>query len=306
MRQIENKSIDEIVEFFIRLYKSANHLSQSEVKLTLGNFISGYNAKEYRIKINPLTRARKHNKKPMLCHIDEIFAPAKEYVIDYGRFNEISESVFYCSTEPITSLKELKPQKGDIVTLMEFELMSQLDNLLFVGHKVLARNPLLTKLLSTFYDNRDLNQKQMEMNEIIDEIISIHCFSQSIESYKILKAYWQLGQTHMTANGIIYPSFYNSLMAANFVLKPEFIHPLIKPRLFTRIEIKEVRFDHFFEYVVTHEGKLEGQSGNICWETGDNKLKHVTDIPRKLLKFIDHEKFNNPDFFSGEIPWLEN
>jgi len=305
MRLIENKSIDEIVEFFIRLNKWASHSTHLEVQQALEQGIQGYNAKDYRIGIDRLTRARKHNKKPILHSVNEILAPHPKHVNNLGRFNITSESVFYCSTEPVTSLKELNPEKGDIITLLEFGLKSKLDNLLFIGHKILAQNPLLTDILDNFYQNRNVNQKQIEMTEIIDEIFSIHCYSQTMESYKILKAYWELGKKHMVANGIIYPSFHNSLRAANLVIKPDYLHPLIKPIRFYIIKIIESRFDHFFDYVLTHKGKLKSNKDIITWKAVRKKVKHVSDVPVELYKYIDPIKFNNPKFFKGEIPWIE-
>lgn len=79
--------------------------------------------------LHGLYRARKHNHidgvlKNSLLHIfrndKEFWNPPENKINEFGRCNDINESLFYCSNSFETCVAEAKPNKGDFITVSNF------------------------------------------------------------------------------------------------------------------------------------------------------------------------------------------
>lgn len=60
-----------------------------------------------------------------LTNISQLKYPPKHKVKKYGRCNIPEESIFYCSMIGLTSIKELKPKVGDLITETTWELQDK-------------------------------------------------------------------------------------------------------------------------------------------------------------------------------------
>jgi len=69
------------------------------------------------------------NKNIRIDEVDKLKYPPAECVKSYGRANLKNQSVFYGTFDFITAVKEMKPEKGDLITISRWTLKNKYDTL---------------------------------------------------------------------------------------------------------------------------------------------------------------------------------
>lgn len=156
------------------------------------------------------SRARINNDKYIFKSVKDLWYPPKEKATA-GRFNKKNEPMFYATHNIATAILEVNPQKGDIVTVLNFKIKQQYVNSLFLSWKYYAEE--LMKLL---------NEKDIIRLEYIigqsRKIIS----SERKELYtptQVFASSFRLPELEC----FIYESISTEFNSLNFAFKPEFI-----------------------------------------------------------------------------------
>lgn len=188
--------------------------------------------------------------------IDEIAFlkyPPPNKVSRYGRANLIGQSVFYCTTNPITALNEMNPQIGDLITTSTWKQKED-------DYK-LRISPIFKNTSSDGKVHNELSLKfgiayknvlrhhTKEVAEQIDELLQFmaDCFAKNVEygnNYDYaLSAFY--------ANKILYQFQDGSIDAL--------VYPSVADRLdFSNLAIKPTILDQHFELERVNEGVLIG------------------------------------------------
>lgn len=193
---------------------------------------------------NGFYRARKHNN--LLGNIEngkisefinekELWNPPIEFA-KTGRCNEDGGSLFYCASDFITSILEVKPEVGDFITVANFKNLHVYDKPRFriqpIGKGYLMQMPAL-KLL---FKNYKLDQSQFEIDEFLDRLFHQHVEEEELYKYKLSIAISKIFLTNGTnykseiieTDGLIYSSIIRNNKSHCFVLKPWIVHCYFK------------------------------------------------------------------------------
>src|SRR3954464_4125687 len=128
-------------EFTEQLDANIKTYSLTDWKRTFSSSMAfRYTTKPYRLNPTVLYRARPNldsEKKPIdfFDHVKDLWAPPAECVNKPGRCNTVGQSTLYCSTSVTTSLFEVRPDSGQDVTFMEYQVLDDIQNLGIVGCK---------------------------------------------------------------------------------------------------------------------------------------------------------------------------
>jgi RES domain len=189
---------------------------------------------------NDFYRARKHNNVKG-DFVDETlfeFSNEKEFwnppieKAKMGRCNNENESLFYCSSDFITALLEIKPVIGDFITVTKFK------NLYTKNKPEFRINPIgktyLLKLpeLELPFENYILDQSQYEIEDFLDKLFHQNVGDNESYKYKLSIAIAHIFLTNGTnkeraiieTDGLIYPSIIRNQKSYCFVLKSYIAH----------------------------------------------------------------------------------
>jgi hypothetical protein len=160
--------------------------------------------------------------------------PPEDKVKKNGRANYIGQSVLYATFNPITAMKEMKPQKGDLVTV---SIWKQKENDEFLKicpiFKITSLNGVVHNELSLkfkkAYEN-SLKGHDKETAEQIDELLMFvaDCFAKDVDygnNYDyILSAFYANKILNEFQGGtidtLVYPSVADKLDFSNLAIKP--------------------------------------------------------------------------------------
>lgn len=163
--------------------------------------------------------------------------PPQNKVTKYGRANLIGQSVFYCTTNPITALNEIKPKIGDLVTTSTWR---QKENDYFLKiipiFKITSLNTITHNELSVRfklgYENA-LQQYPKEVAEQIDELLKFisegfakdvdynNNYDYALSAYYANKILYDFEKGMIDA--LIYPSVADKLEFSNLAIKPDIV-----------------------------------------------------------------------------------
>lgn len=163
--------------------------------------------------------------------------PPADKVSKYGRANLIGQSVFYCTSNPITALNEMKPQLGDLITT---SIWKQKDDNRFLKispiFKITSLNGVVHNELSlkfTMAYKNSLKQHPKEIAEQIDVLLQFiaDCFAKDVDygnSYDYaLSAFYANKILNDfeggTIEALVYPSVADKLDFSNLAIKPSII-----------------------------------------------------------------------------------
>jgi hypothetical protein len=201
--------------------------------------------------------------------------PDKFIISKMGRANLVNQSVFYGGFEPLTILNELKPNVGDLITITEWKLKTDVFLNVTPIFKWLSNynNNELSVLLEVDYINatRHLCEEELEQRKILLSFLS-DCFAKPVGTNHtdyFLSAYFANYMFNEFQNGeidvIIYPSvkmdgsFMNIAMDSD-VFRANYVVKNIKESIITKA-------DHAMrQYLMTGTGnttKIVGEK--IIW-----------------------------------------
>lgn len=187
-----------------------------------------------------------HNKR--IFEIDKLKYPPPCKVKKNGRANYIGQSILYATFNPVTAIKEMKPDENDLVTISTWK-QNEKDYSLKISpiFKITSLDNITHNELSLRFkqDYKTFSKRfSKEEAEQIDELLSFiaECFSKEVEygnnydyimsayfANKILFEYWD-----GNIDAIIYPSVPERLTSPNIAIKPE-----IFDSYFQLIEVEE-------------------------------------------------------------------
>lgn len=209
---------------------------------------------------------------------DKLKYPPSECVKNYGRANLKKQSVFYGTFNFITAIKEMKPEKGDLITVSRWTLKIENDPLIICPMflrqpKDGSTNVRLLNIYNSFII--DLQKLPPSVSELFFEIHKFYsdCFAREIDKAdnqgyivtalladKILNQY-----KNGIVDAIIYPSSKEDLRTENIVIKKESFDK--KYLLSETVEKKLLDFsEHGDRYVFELLGKSSKIEDNrILW-----------------------------------------
>lgn len=175
--------------------------------------------------------------------------------IPLGRCNIENESVFYCSTDMATAILEVKPQKGEFISVASFELKNILpfngSRMNFIGRSYLSKIPTLSNLMKLV----ELPSDECNLtDDFLDRLFHKNITEDNKYLYKLSAAVTKcmmkyvndetLGKIPM--NGLIYPSIERDKKNFNIMYKPEHVrlhYSLAEVKTFEVIEnnVEEIK-----------------------------------------------------------------
>lgn len=160
----------------------------------------------------------------------EYWNPPQDFIYEYGRCNDINESLFYCTNSWETAISEVRPETGQYVSVATFKVksedlgsrispigmqyLSQIDSLregqFFKDYNIQVRSAAFLKL-DTYLD--DLFHMPVADNEK-------HKYKLSIAVTKCLMKNIQMGEAIHAMHGIMYSSIIRNKQNYNLLLRP--------------------------------------------------------------------------------------
>ncbi|HDO26618.1 MAG TPA: hypothetical protein ENH02_00735, partial [Bacteroidetes bacterium] len=233
-------------------------------KLFSSNLSSIYTTTSYNINLQYLYRARLNfnGDKPIdfFNHVNELWAPPGKKVNRDGRCNVKGQSTLYCATSPTTTLFEVRPNVGDEITFMDYDMNEKIENIGIVGCKEIVR--LGNDYRSIFGQHFIESSKY---SEDIDNILSAIFKSEHSEKYPIYNltnAIYQIftdEQKHHLVpktmripkfNGLIYPSIVtNKLLGVNIAMDPNAAQKILNPFRAYKYKVLQKHGEHRYETI---------------------------------------------------------
>jgi hypothetical protein len=245
---------------------------------------------------NDLFRARRHNN--LLGNIKNgalsKFVNEKEFwnspieFSEIGRCNEKWESLFYCASDIVTSILEVKPEVGDFVSIANFKNLYSNDKPRFIILPIGKKYLMEIETLDLLFENYKLDQSQYEIEAFLDELFHQNILKAEDEyKYKLSIA---IAKNYMTDgtnvadeiikfDGLIYPSIIRNQKSYCFVLKPCVVHCYFKISSIQTIQVIEKGND-FVKFKLVRNGKLVGDKlyPNDLFDIEWNDFSEKSDI----------------------------
>lgn len=216
-------------------------VSINELKPLIKELVKGFPIIKATFPLKTTYRARKADQSDLVqasqnlfSNVSQLWYPPKEYITKLGRLNKIGEQIFYCCNNLDTALIEVRPEVGDVVTILECQLRED--------HVPIA---MLWGMFEYAYRNHpggdlaNLRSKFLTKKEDEDKYLVIHSFlekkfTQLVEpghehNYKITVAiaewlmgdeFIDIGEQRPPADGISYESI-AWYQGSNLALKPD-------------------------------------------------------------------------------------
>jgi hypothetical protein len=251
-----------------------------DLKAILFDLLRAYTSTTLLIDENrPIFRARRHRedeKEKLLDHVDVY--PKACFIKRLGRANRKRTPIFYFSADKVIALHELKPNIGEIFSVIECGARQGVSPLLVpIGIHELARRhnariggdfPEPAVRIRAFLGN----DEDFEKHRLIDNFVAAEFLKVVDEGeehlYKLTIAIAELLFDFETdvgpIDGIAYPSIASDQLNANVALLPEAFHRLYEPVACTWTRIEETRPSHGF-FVSSREAKGISSEGEIAW-----------------------------------------
>jgi hypothetical protein len=207
----------------------------------------------------------------LFTHKKELWYPEHQHVRRLGRLNRIGQPLFYCATSLETSIFEIRPEVGDIVTVLKCESIGGASPMLIAvdTYQQLARlgvkideDPGVDPLRDL---RKSIGDNAYNKNRLIEEFISAEFMRDVADGYEyeyklsIAIAEWLFGfgTDSKDIDGIAYPSMGSGLIDVNIALLPQAVDLMYRPISCQAGRI--IRYD---------------DEGMPAWQPGDTKSIH--------------------------------
>jgi hypothetical protein len=205
-----------------------------------------------------------------------------------GRCNDKWESIFYCASDFITAVLEVKPKVGDYITVSNFQNFYTNNVPQFrinaIGKAYLSKIPHLKDLFEGYI----LMEDQLEMDSFLDKLFHQNVGSDELYKYKLSVAVSHIFMTDGTnirrdvlqTDGLLYPSIIRNQKSYCFGLKPWWVHCYFEIKSIQTIQILEIGND-FIKLKLLRNGDIMGN------KLYPNDLFDVywSDAPENTLEF---------------------
>lgn len=285
-------------EFTTDLDKNIKVLSVDEWKKTLSSSLAfKYTTKPYNINPNILFRARPNfdcNKKPIdfFKHTDELWAPPAKCVGRPGRCNVTRQSTLYTATSVVTTLFEVRPNTGDELTFMRYNVTGNITSLGVVGCKEIAA--LGDDYNGIFGGHFNGSSKDAEtLDDILSKIFRTYNH-EDYPIYNLTNAVYQIFTDEPKKdlvpdfmkppkfNGVIYPSLAtDKLLGINIALDPDAVKSSLKTVIAFKYKVLKKHDEHNYEIILTHKTDNINANGDMTWEENKKaKVEFISDLPK--------------------------
>jgi hypothetical protein len=179
-----------------------------------------------------------------------------------GRCNEDGESMFYCSSDFITAILEVKPVVGDFITVANFKNLFPHNKPQFrinpIGKTYLMKIPEL----ALPFENYILDQSQFEIEDFLDKLFHQNVDEAETYKYKLSIALSHIFMTDGTdgkrsiiqTDGLLYPSIIRNQKSFCFVLKPNIVDRFFMIEYLQTLEVLEIE-DNFIKLKLLRNGQ---------------------------------------------------
>jgi hypothetical protein len=263
------------------------------------SILVGYATTRYNLNPHVLYRARrnfdyKRNSRIEFFHnTKELWAPDPKDITTIGRCNDINESILYCSFTPNVTLFELKPKVGLEMTVLEYEIESNLENINVVSVDFLSGLDIdLKEIFKNHLVFEGISKDHLLKIKFIENFITEE-FTREIDSsnefhYKITAGLTKffLKQNHVDgfigaepSNGLVYPSVALRISGINFAIKPEYAATRLIPNKAFKYKILGHPSRHYYVIQMTHESEKIKSDGEILWNDRLEEIEYITDLP---------------------------
>lgn len=221
----------------------------SEALIT--TFQAGYSGNHQPFAAHSLTlhRGRVSSTDRPLPHLADHWYPPSQFA-SYSRASLPGESVFYCSSGNGTSLLELRPKLGDIVSMMECRI---------------AKDPLRLKWIenSDRFGMQKGDSRQAEFERLCAEIYA-HSPA-SPQQYMITGGYASLFCRLDFLDGVAYESAATNARGVNLAIKGSVADQFVEPLSFRSFRVHEMTTDVDFRVTCVASAGPPEASGKIGW-----------------------------------------
>jgi hypothetical protein len=190
--------------------------------------------------------------------------PAKS--VKMGRCNSEGESIFYCSSDFITTILEVKPEIGNYITIANFKNFYTENVPQFrinaIGKTYLLKIPNLKNLFKDYV----IKQDQIEMENFLDELFHQNVNEDELYKYKLSVALSHIFMTDGTnikndifkTDGLLYPSIIRNQESYCFALRPWWVHCYFEISTIQTVQVVE-KGNNFIKLKLLRNGDRKGK-----------------------------------------------
>jgi hypothetical protein len=228
----------------------------------------------------PIFRGRKNNGDAYFEHVDQLWYPPAPSVTSLGRANCPGSSVFYCCPDDSIPIFELRPEEGDLITILRCKPKSPATPLLIsvsvyqaarnVGAKIAGDEPPPEFSLAAWLGH---DPRRQAINRLINDFLTQE-FKKVVNSgrehdYKITAAaseclYNSEAYGSKVAQGIAYPSVASKFVNANMALLPNAVDALYSPESCKMVRVEKRISDQELMISPASSGEIQ-PNGRIVW-----------------------------------------
>jgi len=225
-------------------------------------------------------RVRPNNGVDYFNNISDLWYPPSYGVGKRGRFNDVKESMFYCSDAHDTCIFECHMNPGDTFTLLMCEAIDLNQPLIFSDLFIDSfPTKKRVKVTDGYIKQRKIaNQALIELDKmnqhrIIQKFIEDQTMREVEKgeeyNYKISIAIKRILLGDPMIDGIVYPSMAADRDYINFALRTEAVDRYYRPIKAFKMKLTEGSGKDYMSQCIGMSNSIDLKSGNIKYETKD-------------------------------------
>lgn len=241
--------------------------------------------------LNKPTVYRVRANKDVQCFdtVQNLWYPKPEFVLRRGRCNEVNAPVFYCADSDMTAIIELRPNVGDLLTVLEIKLKDSKSQpmVMTVGiHEFTAKTnpkyggvpPDQDKEHQLFLKEEGLLETNPLLNQYLTDVFMQVVDEDNEDGYKITAAIARImfGQDEFfnkdgtpapkqEVHGLAYPSIRADKFGANVAFTTNAADKLYRPVCATLVRVEEKIDETHYTVGILKQSNSIAQDGTIEW-----------------------------------------
>lgn len=252
----------------------------------------GYVARPLIVNASIAFRVRINDGERLFTNTKELWHPPPQYITAKGRVNDVGESVFYYSDSENTAVIEKRPELGDILTVLEAELIdpNKQPRVMVLGiHEYTAQSnpnyggtpPQYDAKQKQFTDREGISKTNPLLQAYLTKEFMRQVSPGNEQEYKITIAIAKILMNEpellnedgsrvegVTVDGFAYPSIASNNLGANVALRTDSADQLYKPVAATVYQVEEKRDEtHYTVGKLKWSTSIE-EDGTINWNAG--------------------------------------